>query len=237
MAGGSSYNGWPANSIPSRIGINQDWEPIPGHKFPGGIKSGDVEVVMTYFVRQLHLRVERIDRDAIKDEWGYNYKASANTPTKLSCHASGTAFDYNATRHPNGRRGTWSSAQVVEVRRIQAEVGGVVRWLYDATRVPDEMHFEIQGSAAMVKAVADRIRSQGQEMFTVGQFETLMQRLDRQDQALNDIKGACLILINELREFDADIAENDVERMGEVIRTVRGIADAVNAVVDPPNPG
>lgn len=154
-----SYNNWPASPDPSAIGINTAWEPIPGHRFPGGVKAGDVETVLTYVVRQLNARVEPIDRDAIKDEWGYAYKASANSPNLLSCHASGTAFDYNATRHPNGHRGTFTAAQVAEIRKIQYEVGGVVRWLGDAaTRTADEMHFEIHGTPAEVAAVAARLR-------------------------------------------------------------------------------
>lgn len=154
-----SYNGWPASSDPAAIGINTAWEPIPGHRFPGGCKAGDVETVLTYVVRQLDARAEPIDRDAVKDEWGWFYKASANSPDLISCHSSGTAFDYNATRHPNGVRGTWTTRQVAVIREIQAECSGVVKWLGDATRTADEMHFEIRGTTAEVRAAAARIRT------------------------------------------------------------------------------
>lgn len=153
-----SYNGWPASRYPSAIGINSNWEPIPGHKFPAGIKSGDVEVVMTYVVRQLDARAEPIEEYAPGDEWGYFYKPSANSPNLISCHASGTAFDYNATQHPNGVRGTWTRAQVAVIREIQDEVDGVVYWGGDRNTA-DEMHFEIQGTAYQVRAVADKIRA------------------------------------------------------------------------------
>lgn len=153
-----SYNGWTASPDPDAIGINTAWEPIPGHRFPGGVKAGDVETVLTYVVRQLDARVEPIDRDAIKDEWGWHYKVSANSPDTISNHSSGTAFDYNATRHPNGHRGTFTPAQVAKIREIQAEVGGVVRWLGDATRTADEMHFEIHGTPGQVAEVAARLR-------------------------------------------------------------------------------
>jgi hypothetical protein len=156
----TSYNGWPASSSPSAIGINSRWEPIPGHKFPAGIKSGDVEVVFTYLVRQLNARVEAIREYAPGDEWGYFYKYSANSPTKLSCHASGTAIDYNATQHPNGKRGTWTAAQVRTIRAIMVECSGVIYWGGDRN-TPDEMHFEIQGSMAQVKAAAAKIRAIG----------------------------------------------------------------------------
>lgn len=220
----TSYNGWPASSTPSRIGINANWEPIPGHKFPGGIKSGDVETVMTYFVRQLHSRVERIDRDAIKDEWGYNYKASANSPSKLSCHASGTAFDYNATRHPNGRRGTWAWSQISEIRKIQNEVNGVVFWLGDAARIPDEMHFEIRGTAAQVKAAADKIRAgqTGQEYSVAFQDEVM--------KALNDLKGAMLIDISEGRDEADDTPSNLPDMLRELRVNTRTAIQGVNEV-------
>jgi hypothetical protein len=156
----TSYNGWPASSSPSAIGINANWEPIKGHKFPAGIKSGDVETVMTYVVRQLDARVEPIEEYAGGDEWGYYYKYSANSPDKLSCHSSGTAFDYNATQHPNGKRGTFTSTQVAAIRKIQNECSGVVYWGGDRNTA-DEMHFEIQGSAAAVKAAATKIKAIG----------------------------------------------------------------------------
>lgn len=155
----TSYNGWPASPYPSRIGIVH-FEPIPGYDFPGGIKGGDVKTIFTYLVRQLDARVEPIEYYRPGDEWGWHYKASTNSPTLLSCHSSGTAIDYNATRHPNGVRGTWKAWQVTEIRKILQECGGVVRWLYDATRTPDEMHFEIRGTVSQVAAVAARLRGQ-----------------------------------------------------------------------------
>lgn len=153
----TSYNGWPASRFPNVIGINSKWAPL-GHPFPGGIKGGDVETIFTYLVHQLHARVEPIEWYAPGDEWGYNYRANVNNPNSLSCHASGTAIDYNATRHPNGRRGTFTAAQVRQIREIQKELDGVIRWGGDFSGTPDEMHFEINASAAKVAEVARRLR-------------------------------------------------------------------------------
>lgn len=208
----TSYNGWPASSSASAIGINTRWEPIRGHRFPGGIKGGDVEVVFTYLVRQLDARVEPIEEYRDGDEWGWYYKYSANSPHLLSCHSSGTAIDYNATQHPNGRRGTWSSRQIAEIRKIQYELGGVIRWLYDSSGTPDEMHFEIRGSVSAVRAVANRIRQSGgnppptptpapQEMFTVGQYEEIIRKID-------NLGNAMLIDIAEGREEGDDVPAN-----------------------------
>ncbi len=151
----ASYNGWPASSSPSAIGINQNWEPIRGHKFPQGTKSGDVETVFTYLVRQLDERVEPIEEYAPGDEWGYSYRANVNNPSQLSCHASGTAIDYNATQHPNRVDYTWSREQTRIIHQIiNDELDGVVKWLEGW----DEMHFEIRGTTAQVAAVAKKIR-------------------------------------------------------------------------------
>lgn len=154
----TSYNGWPASKDPRAIGIDPTWAPL-GHRFPGGVKAGDVAVIFMYLVLQLDARVEPIDRDAIKDEWGWFFKMSANSPALVSCHASGTGIDYNATRHPNGVHKTWSPLQVVAIHTILAELDGVVRWLGDATGTIDAMHFEIRkGVEAKVAQVAARLR-------------------------------------------------------------------------------
>lgn len=155
----TSYNGWTASKDPKAIKVDAAFS-VQGHKFPGGVKAGDVATVLGYVVEQLDARVEPIDRDAVKDEWGYHYKLSANSPSLLSCHSSATAIDFNATRHPNGKRHTFTAEQVGEIRRILGEVDNVVRWLGDANRVPDEMHFEIRGTPAQVAVVAARLRKQ-----------------------------------------------------------------------------
>lgn len=168
MASGASYNGWPANSAPSAIGI------VPFHPmgvtgfrnggFPTGIKGGDVATVFTHLVERLHAEAEPMLSDPATGQlgygcWSYEYRANVNNPSQLSCHASGTAIDYNAPKHPNGTtvasgRSGWSIRSVPAVRAILADLGGVVRWLEGN----DPMHFEIHGTAAQVAAVAARLR-------------------------------------------------------------------------------
>ncbi len=150
-----SYNGWPASSSASAIGVNTRWEPIPGVRFPGGVKAGDVQTIFDYLVRQLNARVEKAAEYRAGDDWGWNYRVNVNNPSTLSCHASATAIDYNATQHPNRVKYTWSAAQVRTIHTIiNSELDGVIKWLEGY----DEMHFEIRGSAATVHAVAEKIR-------------------------------------------------------------------------------
>jgi len=149
----SSYNGWTAGPGWSVKGGQLEPLVVAGEPFSPGVRKGDVATVLRYVAEQLHKRVEPITKGHGADDWGYAYRANVNNPSQLSCHASGTAIDYNAVLHPNGRRGTWTPAQKAEIGRILGEVGGTVRNL-----AHDEMHFEIVGSATAVAAAARKIR-------------------------------------------------------------------------------
>lgn len=145
-----SYNGWPAS--PNKADINvQPFGDRYGVPFPGGVRGGDPATVLGYVATQLHYRVEPVIAGWL---WGYHFRANVNNPSQLSCHASGTAIDFNAPNHPNGSRGTFTNAQVGEIRRILAEVSGAVQWGGDYTGTPDEMHFEIIVNAATLATIA-----------------------------------------------------------------------------------
>lgn len=152
----TSYNGWTAGEGWSVKGGQLEALVVAGEPFSPGVRAGDVHDVLEYVANQLHKRVEPVVRSDWHqaDDWGYSYRANTNNPSQLSCHASGTAIDYNATRHPNGKGGTWTASQRAEIERILAEVNNVVRCLYGY----DEMHFEIKGTVAQVAAAAAKIR-------------------------------------------------------------------------------
>ena len=149
MASGTSYNGWPANSDKSAIGVVQSlW-------FPGGAKQGDVTTVLRYVAEQFDARVEKIVGGWC---WGYTYKQNANNPSNLSCHASGTALDINAPEHPNGVRGTFTNAQRGAIYEILNEVQGAVHWLDGVDGgTADEMHFEINVDAPTLARIAQQL--------------------------------------------------------------------------------
>jgi murein L,D-transpeptidase YcbB/YkuD len=151
-----SYNGWLASKNPADFGGLAKLV-VAGEEFSPGVRAGDVHTVLQYVAEQLHRRVEPVVRPDWHqaDDWGYSFRPNTNNPNQLSCHASGTAFDYNATRHPNGKGGSWTAAQVAEIKRILAEVDNVVACLFGY----DEMHFEISGNAAAVARVASRLRA------------------------------------------------------------------------------
>jgi D-alanyl-D-alanine carboxypeptidase/Putative peptidoglycan binding domain len=148
----TSYNGWSASPAGGSIGVKKF--AAAGTTFPQGVRSGDVGVVLTYVANQLHRRVEKAHPGWC---WGFNYRKNRNADN-LSCHASGTAIDWNAPRHPNGRSGTFSDDQVREIRAILAEVEGVVRWGGDFSSTKDEMHFEIAAGTDEVASAAAAVR-------------------------------------------------------------------------------
>jgi hypothetical protein len=112
---------------------------------------------------QFHQRVEPVISGWL---WGYNYRTNVNNPSTLSCHASGTAIDLNAPNHPNGARGTFSNAQVGEIRAILNECQGAIQWGGDYTGTPDEMHFEIIVNASRLAVVASTLPTNGEPPVT-----------------------------------------------------------------------
>lgn len=156
-----SYNGWYASP-------NLNLRPlvVAGESFvPGVLDDDDVWTVFNYLVNRLHNEVEPIVRSDWHqaDDWGYSYRLTTNDDS-LSCHASGTAIDYNATRHPFGvdASANFTPAQITEIRQIVNEAGVVV-WGGDYRNTPDAMHFEISGTKAEVAAAATRLRNKGEE--------------------------------------------------------------------------
>lgn len=154
----TSYNGWPAYPASQKSALNLTTISAGGVTFPPGVRGGDVAVVFQYLVNRLNKEVEKAVNPGC---WGYNYRKNRNA-NNLSCHASATAIDYNAPRHPNGKRGTWGPVKTAKVRQILADLDHVVRWGEDFHGTPDGMHFEIAAPPALVKRVADKIRRAAQ---------------------------------------------------------------------------
>lgn len=209
-----SYNGWAASKSAAAIGI------VPlvykGRSFPGGVKSGAVHTIFSWLVGQLDARVEPIGIDPIADEWGYNYRANRNA-NNLSNHSSGTAIDYNATRHPNGVTiaRTFTQAQIREIRAIEDSTGGVIRWGGDYTGTPDSMHFEINASDKAVRAFADRLSGGDAVPSAVAPINT------------EDF----LMALSQYQQEETHNAVVDINnRTADMAVAIKGLTDAVNAI-------
>jgi peptidoglycan hydrolase-like protein with peptidoglycan-binding domain len=135
---------------------------IPGTQVNISVRTDAPGLLLLEVAAAFDRLVEDVDnaRGAL-DDWGY-----AERPIRgggqLSNHASGTAIDLNATRHPLGTSpsANFSAAQVVQIRRIVAVTGGVVRWGGDYTGRKDPMHFEINDgrTVAQCRVALDAMR-------------------------------------------------------------------------------
>lgn len=148
----TSQNGYRAND---RADVTT-WTIGKGRKV--ALRRGDPGYLLAHFADWFDAHVEDIDAGQ-PDDWGYAERPIRGSTTTLSNHASGTALDLNATRHPLGKRGTFTAAQAAAIRDQLRTYDGCIRWGGDYSGRPDEMHFEINRPAADVAAVARRLRT------------------------------------------------------------------------------
>lgn len=150
-----SQNGYTAND---RSVIAQ--YTVPGTTLRIALRKGDVSVILLEYLRRYHLEVESLYNNP-QDLWGYAERTIRGSATVLSNHASGSAVDTRAVRHPLGIRNTFTEAQRRALLNLVAWFEGVVRWGGSYTGRVDEMHAEIVGSAAAVARIANKVRGRG----------------------------------------------------------------------------
>lgn len=157
ISGPTSYNGWPVGNPGSSIGVKSYY--VTGTSILIPVEAGDVAWALMYVAARFNTEVEPLQGWQV---WGYDYRVDANNTNWWSCHASGTAVDFNAVLHPNGASGTFTTGQVRAIRKILADCGDVIYWGGDFSGVPDEMHFEINVAPGdpQLPALVAQIRGQ-----------------------------------------------------------------------------
>lgn len=164
----TSYNGWTASPNPADFGGISPVV-ISGRSFAPGLRNGPVHVVFTHYFADYDALVEPLSLgNPAADEWGYAFRQNRNA-NNLSCHASATAGDANATLHPNGVRGTLtgpsrgnpSVSKADMIRSLtKGKYRGLIRCGMDYDGTVDEMHHEIIGTEAQVAALAAELEGQ-----------------------------------------------------------------------------
>jgi len=109
------------------------------------------------FLKRFDKFVEPLDRT---DTHGYNRRRISNSDD-WSNHASGTAADANATKHVQGRTGTFTEKQVETIRKIQDDFDNIIKWGGDYRNLKDEMHFEVNKPIEAVSLVVRRLKRYG----------------------------------------------------------------------------
>lgn len=150
-----SQNGFSANDR-SLIGTYT----VPGTSGRVAVRKGDVATVLLYVLQRYNREVEKLVWPGV---WGYAERNIRGSSSTLSNHASGTAVDANAPKHPLGTNptSTFSRSQISRIHSILKDCDGVVRWGGDYRGRKDCMHFEIVGSASAVSRLADKIKNGG----------------------------------------------------------------------------
>ena len=143
----TSYNGYPASKNPAEINIKSYLVKGTDRKLRCAESVGPL---LAAFAAEFHELIEPIDEGTF-DDWGYAYRMVRGNATKLSCHSSGTAIDLNATRHALGKVGTFPAEKVPMIRALAKKYG--LKWGGDYVNRKDEMHFEVEVSAAKAKAL------------------------------------------------------------------------------------
>lgn len=146
MASVTSQNGWPVHVNQSKL--------VPLSYVTGRVASGDVHTILAHFCAWFDAHVEPITKG---HSWGYAYRAIRGQSSGYSNHASGTAIDLNAPKHPLGSSGTFTAAQAAAIRKQLKKYDGALRWGGDYSGRKDEMHVEINCSAAKLRQVVKRL--------------------------------------------------------------------------------
>lgn len=148
----TSQNGYSANDRSKIKTYTVAGEPLPMREGPTGQLLAEV-------AEWVHKNVESISKGHQADDWGYAERPIRGSSTTLSNHASGTAFDFNATQHPLGVTGTWSRKQKRKVNWfLRNKCNHTVRWGENYSGRKDGMHFEINDSLDDVRAALREVR-------------------------------------------------------------------------------
>ena len=152
----TSQNGWPVLQPGSNMLAKRE---IPG---TGGqhliLQRGSAGFLLVHAAVYFDRYVERLDIDAVWDEWGHAVRPIRGQTSGYSNHASGTAEDLNATRHPRGvsiHRG-FTNYQINKIERRMKMYRGCLEW-GGRWGTPDGMHIEISAGLAQCEKNAKRL--------------------------------------------------------------------------------
>jgi hypothetical protein len=128
-----------------------------GVEFP--VRKGPCGELLMWAAGRWHNEVEPLVPGTC---WGYAERDIIGSNV-ISNHASGTAVDLNAPKHPLGTNPStnFTASQITAVRRIITDSRGALRWGGDYTGRKDGMHVEINAPEAEVAAVLAEVNGAG----------------------------------------------------------------------------
>lgn len=144
-----SENGWPV--------ISENAAPLVTVNIPtkGGttklrVRGGDVALILAHFVLLWDDHIEPVFGKVL-DDWGYAFRPVRGQASGYSNHASGTAADINATKHPLGKLTFSSVKRALLLALMKPRYGSVLRWGGTYAGRKDQMHVEIAPGATVAQ--------------------------------------------------------------------------------------
>lgn len=149
-----SQNGYPALE---RGGSTLYRWVVPGTDRYFQLRHGSTGFLLCHFIKYFHDKIEPLNKVGEPwDDWAYAYRPIRGSSV-TSNHASGTAVDLNATKHPLGRFGTFGILARTRINLRLLIYRGCIRWGGDYVGRKDEMHFEIDKGITLCEKVARRL--------------------------------------------------------------------------------
>lgn len=136
-----SQNGFPTATSGSAIGVKTF--AVPGYPQVKLAIRADIAPLLLAMARWFF---DNIEKPVVPGNWGFAPRTIRGSSTALSNHASGTAIDLNAPKHPLGKVGTVPANKRAAISAKARALG--LRWGGDYTGRKDEMHFEVNVSFA-----------------------------------------------------------------------------------------
>lgn len=152
-----SINGWPVldssttGPLPRlrKLIIPTPGAPAERHLY---VRDGSAGFALGHLATWYHDEVERLDLGTW-DDWGWAPRPvrGGSTPSN---HASGTAIDLNATRHPQhtAPSRSFTARQIHDIRARLRFYGGRITWGGDwSPQWVDPMHFELTNGTTLAQ--------------------------------------------------------------------------------------
>lgn len=141
---GTSQNGWRAGS---RAEADVATFVVPGYP---NVKVAVNRLAAPALLAMLRWMFDHVEKPVIPGVWGWAVRPIRGS-SETSNHASGTAVDWNAPRHPLGAVGTVPARLRAAIAAQAAKLG--LRWGGTYTGRKDEMHFEAIVTPARMRQI------------------------------------------------------------------------------------
>src|SRR5262245_8114426 len=93
-------------------------------------RDGSAGFLLLHMASWFDDQIEPLDKEQTWDDWGWAVRPIRGQTSGYSNHASGTALDLNATKHPRGvaTRQTFTQAEIDKIHKHLKVYDGCIRW-------------------------------------------------------------------------------------------------------------